>query len=191
MTVSIVTADNAEVKTMVKLRRMLALSPTFKTVVPNYGKRLERVWVEGSPDEALATMENTIFSTDDLPFAFLWPVSCEYTFTGGGLQNHVLPGGSIHVYLRMPRAKGMDWNDARLDGLRFLGNWMRDVTSLFGKDDSEEEGTPAVAGEGHFAATRAIALEPQHVQVELRGSMGDFFFRSWSISGGDGDGGGQ
>jgi hypothetical protein len=186
MAITLTSSDNNEARGMAKLRRMLALSSTFATLVSSYSDRFNRVWYEGSPSSDLARREQVTASSSDLPFASIWPHGGGYVKVADGSQAYLLPRGMFHVYLMCPRSTTQtNWNDARLEFVRFSGNWIADVVNLFGADDTQSDGTPAVSGEGHFWGSMVDAMPPEHVAQEVQKSAGDFFFRHYAFSYGD------
>jgi hypothetical protein len=183
MTTTVSITDAPEAQAMVLLERMIALSATFETAVPVYDDRLSRVWFEDVPNEKLAQKESSLHSTVDLPFASVWPHQTGWSAIAGGNQNHMIPRGTMHVYLMYPRPLAVDWREARIAAMKFLGNWQRDIIALSGADDS----SPAITGSGHLCITLTDALPPEHVETKIRESAGDFFTRDFAINFGDGD----
>lgn len=191
MPVTLTSADCAESKAMVQLRRMVALSAAFQAKVDDdYDACLARVMYEGVPNDSLAESEESTAPSADKPFASIWLVSTGWRMVAGGSQNHLVPTGMLHLYLLTPRVEvaSEGWNDARLEAVQFLGNWEADIVALFGADDTSA-GTKAIVGEGHLAGTLSDTPSHEHVAKQIRDSAGDFFFRHVAISYGDVAGG--
>jgi hypothetical protein len=186
---------------LAKLRRMAALSLTFRTLVATqlglsvttnaeavYQAAFARVFYEYVPLAAEHIDDGVAGAVDiAMPFSSLWLMPMQNQVICGGSQYHMRPRGSVYMTLYVePNASQLTWNDKRLAGVDFLGNWLKDISDLSAADDTASIGTPAVSGEGHLAITIADAQVTDQVPFKVRKSAGSFFWRHVVITFGDG-----
>lgn len=198
------TPTSPDGQALAKLRRMVALSLTFRTLVAAqaslnvttnteavYQLALARVLYEYIPKVAEFANEGiTVTNELERPFSSLWPMGMQTQVVAGGDQYHMRPRGQVYLYLAVDRDVAVTtWNDRRLKGIDFLANWLKDITDLSGADDTSALGSVAVTGEGHLAVSIADAQLTDQVPFKMRhsaaGESGSYFWRHSMITFGD------
>ncbi len=184
---------NSGARAMAKLRRMVALSSTFRskkagvTDADKYQDAFDSIYYEYAPTADEISAENGgETSVAGMPFAAIWPVAVQSQAVCGGSQNHVRPRGQLLLVLYCePDEEQTTWNDRRLAACDFLDGWCDEIAALSAKDDDEVLGTPVVDGEGHLCMTMIDAQITEHVPLKMRQSGGNYYWRSVMISFGD------
>jgi len=147
-----------------KLRRMVALSPTFQSRV--------------TPDDYEAAYGRGHYRFADAgerPQAFFGSSAVHWGLIAGGAQNFLWPHGTLGLLLEVdPNPEMEDKNDQELDALDWMAKVMADVAELAAADDPDSETS-------HLDITQISFLEwgsPPEITVA---SSGNWFWGIWSI----------
>lgn len=160
-----------------KLRRMLALSPTWRRVgagTPRAPEAPEGIWLKSIPDD------------QPRPLAGISPgAQHNHRLVAGGAGNVLRPEGSLFLYLAIdtPLALYDDPVQAEFYAASFFGSVLDDVALLAGDDDPQSED-----GSGHLALIDCQLILFGESPEESWQSAGRFYMATYHIAWGDGGG---
>jgi hypothetical protein len=182
---------------MAKLRRMAALSLTFRTLVAAqmgldvtddaeevYQEAFSRMFYEYVPgaDENVAD-GGWNASPPVMPFGSIWPMSIQRQAVAYGERAWMWGTGQLALYLATQHAGDVStWNDQRLQGVDLVDGMTADIANLSEVNDDSALGAPAISGESHLAITIADAQITDHVPFKIRQSAGNYFWRSIMVT---------
>lgn len=159
-----------------KLRRMVALSPTFAAAVAE-------IQPPAAPLDKVLLRD--CVATDARPYAVLSSgQSHNYKLIAGGGQNVLRPDGSLGLYLAKdtPDEFKADPVTAEFDASSFFGLVIDEIAARAGADDPE-----AADGTSHLPITSISLQHFDESPEEYWNSFGRFWFAVYLVEWGDGD----
>lgn len=155
---------------MHKLRRMLALSDTFRMGC-TYAEAWERiVYTEDSSEAGLPR-----------PFAVIDVNSSDFEKVAGGRESFYRPKMNLHLYVcRDPLPQFKSINDQRLSAQDWFSGIHEDLVNIGGADD-----TGSFDGTSHLGFTMTQLPIATETPTQLKNSTGEFYWAVWQLNIGD------
>ena len=161
-----------------KLRRMVALSPTWKQAIaglPSKPEAPDRVWLKNA------------LGIEPRPLAVvsLGDEHSHYLIAGGD-HNHLRPRGSLVLYLSIdtPPEFYEDAVSAEFFAGSFFGQVIDDVVAISAADDPDSED-----GTSHLSIVGTRLQDFDETAYQDANSLSRFYWAAYAIAWGDGDGG--